>query len=72
MRRCLVCIVVALLAAGCFPDRQFAYTVTAVWEPISEEYVHYVREDPDLKEDSKADRLRSAALLTDYLNEVLK
>jgi len=57
---------------GCSINQQFVEAVDASWTVIGPEYLEYVQEDEDLDDQTKANRRRTATILTDTINEAKK
>lgn len=58
--------------SGCTLNAQFVDAVDETWAVVGPRYCAYVQADPQLDEESKTTRLRTAQLLTETIAEAQK
>jgi hypothetical protein len=69
MRKLIAVLVIAAFAGGCGLNRQFVNAVDSYVTVILPEYRDYVRADPNLSEESRRQRIRTANLFEKLVEE---
>lgn len=72
MKKFIVVIVFCFCFMGCSINQQFVETCQDTWGKIGPRYIEYTKNDPDLDDDIKEIRLRTANQFTEMLEEADK
>lgn len=67
-----VALALCLLSGCCIPNAALTAGTKAAWETIGPRYIEYTQNDPKLPDDIKADRIKTAEMLTDNINRLNK